>query len=159
VAIETSRRNAKAAFDANPANAALSSSERAKLEKAVLQTAEQHGKTAMEVMPHFPHAAQCTISGSDSKVWSSLLSDGLVTAPGDLSLKHGTEIPGTWNLLGILDALPSPIQPQTAILPTNEPFHLETLIRNFSNLGRTLLGRPPDAYGVTPLLLFRKVAT
>jgi hypothetical protein len=158
VAIEAAKRNAKLLFDANPATAMLRPGDRAKAEKMVLQAAEEHGKSGMEVIPHFPHAAQCTITGPNFKVWSSLLADGLVTAPGDLSLKHGTEIPGIWNLLGILDALPSPIQPQAVIPTSAEPQHVEALIRNFSNLGRTMLGRPANAYGVTTLLLFREVA-
>ena len=77
----------------------------------------------------------------------------------DLSLKHGTEIPGEWHLLGVLDALPDQIPAQTVVVNTGVPQHFGTLIKNFSNLGRTLLGRAPEAYGMTALLLFRKVST
>jgi hypothetical protein len=81
----------------------------------------------------------------------------MVGTVSDLSLKHGTDVPGEWNLLGVLDALPSPIPPQIPTLNTGVPQHFETMIRNFSNLARTTLGRAPEAFGVTALLLFREV--
>ena len=39
-------------------------------------------------------------------VWTSLKEDALIVSAADLTLKHGTAIAGTWNMLGILDALP-----------------------------------------------------
>jgi hypothetical protein len=113
----------------------------------------------MEILPSFPHSAQCTISGNNVSVWSSLTTEGMVGAVSDLSLKHGTEIPGAWHLLGVLDALPSPIPAQVSIPNTGVPTHFGTLISNFSNIARTALGRAPDAYGMTALLLFRSVST
>ena len=70
---------------------------------------------------------------------------------------HGSEVQGVWNLLGILDALPSPIPPQILVPPSPIPVNFATSIKNFANMGRTLLGRTPEAYGITPLLVFREV--
>jgi hypothetical protein len=70
---------------------------------------------------------------------------------------HGTEVPGVWNLLGILDARPSPIPEQEVVLPSERPVHFAPSIKNFANMARTLLGRSPEAYGMTALLLFREV--
>ena len=83
--------------------------------------------------------------------------EGLTGVASDLSLMHGTEIPGVWNLLGISDALPSPIPSQIMIAPSATPTHFEPSIKNFANMGRKLLGRTAEAYGMTALLLFREV--
>jgi hypothetical protein len=146
-------------WNAVPQNAALKGSERAKAEKAFLKITEERAGSAMDIMPSFPHSAQCTITGTDFSVWSTLSTGGMVGTVEDLSLKHGTDIPGEWHLLGVLDALPSPIAEQISIVSTGIPENLGDLIKNLSNLGRTLLGREPEAYGVTPLLLFRDVST
>src|SRR5271170_5244174 len=96
--------------------------------------------------------------GPGFSVWSTLANEGMIGTVADLALKHGTDIPGLWHLLGILDAMPSQIPPQIDIPYTGVPSHFGTMIRNFANLARTALGRPPDAYGTTALLLFREVA-
>jgi hypothetical protein len=138
----------------------LANHERKAAEKEFLKTADINVRTAMDIFPGLPHSAQCTIKGDNFSLWSSLTTEGMVGAVSDLSLKHGTEIPGVWHLLGVLDALPDPIAPQIpASTITGEPQHFENTIRNFSNLARTTLGRAPEAYGATTLLLFRKVST
>jgi hypothetical protein len=82
----------------------------------------------------------------------------MIGSVGDLSLKHGTDIPGQWNMLGILDAMPSPIPAQIMIPYTGIAEHMAPTIKNFSNMGRTMLGRPPEAFGATTLLIFREVS-
>jgi hypothetical protein len=150
--------NARQQWAANPENGALKGSERSKMQNAVVAAAIEMAKAGMDVLPSFPHSAQCTISGANASVWSTLSAEGLVGTVADLSLKHGTEIPGEWHLLGVLDAQPNPVAEQTVVASTGTLQHFGNVIKNFSNLGRTLLGRPPEAYGVTALLLFRKVA-
>jgi hypothetical protein len=159
VTVRQSVENARIQFNANPQYAALKGSDRARAEKAMLKAAEVNTQGGMDILPLFPHSAQCTIKGANFSVWSSLSADGMVGTVADLSLKHGTDIPGEWHLLGVLDALPSPIPAQIQIPNTDAPSHMGTLIKNLSNLGRTLLGRAPEAYGMTALLLFRDVST
>jgi hypothetical protein len=158
-AITTAVNGQKAIWNANPTNKALPTRERNTAEKAFLKLAENNSRAAMDILPSFPHSAQCTVAGKDFSVWSSLATEGMVGTVADLSLKHGTDVPGVWHLLGILDAQPSPIPAQINTPYTGVPTHFETMIRNFSNLARTALGRPPEAYGVTALLLFRQVST
>ena len=161
LAIRSSVNSAKDALKALPKNPALRPADREKLEKEAIRTAEATSRTALDLLPAFPHSAQCTITGGNFSVWSSLSAEGLVSSAADLSLKHGTEIPGTWHLLGILDALPDKIAPQI-LIPPNPPNvgleHMGKLIKNFSNIGRQILGRSEAAYGVTALLLFREVS-
>ncbi len=114
---------------------------------------------AMEIVPFFPHFPQCKIKGSNFVVWSTLAPEGMAGTVSDLSLKHGTEIPGEWSILGVLDAFPSPIPTPMAFPESGTAKPFESLIKNFSNLARTTLGRSEDAYGMTALLLFRKIST
>jgi len=158
IAVRSAGETARAAINTALSNAPIRSAERAKAEKIALKVAETNAQAAMDVIALLPHSAQCTIRGSGYSVWSTLNSDGMVGRVSDLSLKHGTEIPGHWSLLGLLDALPSPIPEQLQIPNTGVPTHMAAFIRNLSNLSRTIVGRPPDAYGVTALLLFREVS-
>jgi len=158
-AVITAVNGQKLIWNANPLNAALSSKDKAVAERAFLKNVEVNTRATMEILPYFPHSAQCTIKGDNFSLWSSLATDGMVGAVSDLSLKHGTEIPGVWHLLGIIDAQPDAIPAQVEIPYTGVPSHFETMIKNISNLARTALGRPPNAYGATALLLFREVST
>jgi hypothetical protein len=141
-----------------PENAALNKADKAKAEATAVKTMEENARVNAGILLHYPYSAQCTIIGSGFSVWSTLSGEGMVGTVTYLSLKHGTNIPGTWHLLGILDALPSLIPPQILIPITFIPEHFDRTIMNFSNMGRTLLGRKPEAYGMTALLLFREVS-
>jgi hypothetical protein len=150
-------KNQKAIWNADPKNAALPNKARGDAEKAFVANQEHSFKVALEILPTFPHSSQCTVSGNNFVVWSSLATEGMVGTVSDLSLKHGTDVPGTWSLLGILDALPSPIPPAKPFPDNDSTSPFESLIKNFSNLARTALGRPEKAFGMTALLLFREV--
>jgi hypothetical protein len=133
-------------------------SDKAMAEATAVKVTEENARVNMDLLSHFPYSAQCTIIGGGLSVWSTLTVEGMVGSVADLSLKHGTNIPGTWHLLGILDALPSPIPPQILTAYTGIPEHFDKAIINLSNIGRTLLGRKPEAYGMTAPLLFREVS-
>ena len=115
------------------------------------------------LMKMMPHAIQMTIHGAD-KAWCNLLRGGLVCTTGDLLLMHGGALEGEWHVLGILDSrkdegwMPSwdkdddpDLQPSAGIIATG--------FKKLTPWGRQLLGRPPDAYGITPLIIFRQVVT
>jgi hypothetical protein len=153
-AVET----AKLQLKSKPRIDAVKQAVRERSEQAALKEAEATARSGIEVLPLFPHSPQCVVKGKDFSVWSTLGEEGMVGTVSDLSLKHGTDIPGEWHLLGVLDALPSPIPAQSTGGETGVAA-MANLIKNLSNLGRTILGRPPDAFGMTALLLFREVAT
>jgi hypothetical protein len=150
--------DAKLKLKSKPRIADVKQSVRERAEQAALKEAETTARSGMEVLPLFPHSPQCIIKGKDFSVWSTLSVEGMVGTVADLSLKHGTEIPGEWHLLGVLDALPSPIPEQLSSEVTGAA-PMANLIRNLSNIGRNILGRPAEAFGMTALLLFRKVTT
>ncbi len=117
----------------------------------------------MEILPLLPHGVQANLNGDGYSVWCSLDPSGLTGTVADISLKHGYSIPGTWHVMGILDALPGPIPSPIImpLLPYGEvgPYNLVTLAKNYSIIARQALGRPAGAFGVTPFLIFRKVSS
>jgi hypothetical protein len=119
-----------------------------------------------ELMQIMPHTIQATIRQDTWTAWSILREDSLVVQGSELLLKHGVAVAGTWNMLGILDALP---QEDTEV--GMQTFVLDQLLASLSlgalagqivgNLAptvRAMLGRPTSAYGMTPLLIFREVS-
>jgi hypothetical protein len=116
-----------------------------------------------------PHAIQArlSINGTDQMVWTSLKEDALVVSAADLTLKHGTAIAGTWNMLGILDALPDHNAAGELTVSgedsrtgseklADSPFG--EMMNHIMPFLRPLLGRPFSAYGMTPILIFREVS-
>ena len=102
-----------------------------------------------------PHSIQAVLRG-EITVWCCLQGGGMTTPVDDLLLKHGVAVHGKWSLLGILDAVPD-----SGVLADDPPVGPEdsmaTLMRALAPLARQVLGRPPDHYGVTPLLIFREI--
>ncbi|MEI9929372.1 MAG: hypothetical protein WDM89_02065 [Rhizomicrobium sp.] len=103
-----------------------------------------------------PHGIQAQVLSGESKIWSALNADFFITPPADLSLNHGSHLPGIWNLVGILDAVPD-----NAAGPSGPADTEHSLVGNLTTtiqpLMRQMLGRPTSSYGLTPLLVFREV--
>lgn len=136
---------------------------------------EQFG---LEFLGELPHALHASLRTGHERIWCSLREDSLLVSAADLFLKHGVKISGHWNMLGILDALPDSNQPVTDVdaqsrfdeaqqaIPQGELSGLMTvitqgfggLIDGIAPLARMFLGRHADAYGLTPLMIFREVA-
>ena len=128
MAVKQYVNNAKAVWNANPVNAAMESSDKDKAESLFLDTAKSHALIALENIKYYPHSVNCTIRGDRFSVWSPLHEEGMTGSANDLSLMHGSEVPGVWNLLGILDALPSPIPPQILVPPSPIPVNFAATI-------------------------------
>ena len=120
---------------------------------------------AFEMLKIMPHTVQATIRREDWTVWSSLREDSLIIPANELLLKHGVGIAGTWNMLGVLDALPHEGE------ASMQEYVVDQLLAGVS-LGaiggqvvgqlapgvRLMLGRPGSAFGMTALLIFREVS-
>jgi hypothetical protein len=155
LSIKQAAEKARAKWDADPANVKLNKQARTR----ALDEAKANAEINFDNLKYYPHSINCEIKGNGFSVWSPLREEGITGAASDISLMHGSEVPGTWHLLGVLDALPSPIPAQETVLPSETPQHFAPTIRNFANTARTLLGRSPEAYGMTALLLFREVTS
>lgn len=119
-------------------------------------------KIVMEVLPHLPHSGQMHIVNEDFAVWGSAAEGAMISDMSDLVLMHGAKVAGTWNMLGILDALPyEPNQALTPVEMVRSGMTSDSIAKAALSLGpyiRTAMGRPLLSYGMTPLLVFRTVA-
>lgn len=111
-----------------------------------------------EFLGILPHTIQAKITGLEN-IWCSLIEDGMSTLPSDITLKHGTDIPGLWYALGVLDAKPE-IRIDAELDPdfSDGQELAAKLMTVIGPLAQKILGRPEDHYGITPLLIFREVA-
>lgn len=132
----------------------------------------------LQFLAELPHALHATLNDGRSRIWCSLREDALLVSVSDLFLKHGVKISGQWNMLGILDALPdagrdttsedaeAEFQKAQAAMPQGDVATLVTLVTQgfggfidgIAPLARIFLGRHSDAFGMTPLLIFREIS-
>ena len=124
----------------------------------------------LAVVGMLPHTIQVRLvvgDGGGAVVWASLRDDAMVVSAADLVLKHGMAVAGEWKMLGILDALPDSdaagnFTPEgidgitRAVAMGDGPFG--KLMLGIMPQLRTMLGRPFDAHGMTPLLIYRVIA-
>lgn len=120
------------------------------------------GEIAFEVLKHLPHATLATIDQAGHSIWATLKQNSLVVSATDLLLKHGARISGRWSMIGILDAMPDSERETEAdaLAEAMAPLSLGALglmVGGLAPAVRGMLGRPPSAHGMTPLLVFREV--
>lgn len=119
------------------------------------KTAKNDAHEFLDVIDALPNSIQARLVAEDFSTWSTLYADGLSLSPDDLLLKHGFIISGEWKVLGILDALPDHDN-------TNEDYSFlpdfQRILANYSNILRPKFGRDTSSYGITPLMIFRKVS-
>ena len=104
-----------------------------------------------------PSSVRGTMVTEDmEKYWFTLKESCLITSAAEIMLKYGSSLSGTWHALGILDAQPfdglePPVQSGNPVDGVTDAANmLAPIIRQF-------FGRPLDCYGITPLMVFRKV--
>lgn len=119
---------------------------------------------ALELVPLLPHSVQGTIRSANDSIWFNLREESMVISSSELLLKHGIGVAGEWSAIGILDAMPE-----------GDPFAIKTntveqiiaatslggIMGQMSQLAivtRMMLGRPQGSYGMTPLIIFRKIS-
>lgn len=127
---------------------------------------EHQIEAGLALVGMLPHTIQARLASGEGTAWCSLRDDGLVVSASDLTLKHGITVAGKWTMVGVLDALPeldAAGNPTNAVIEevtssaalTASPF--SDLMQQLTPAIRGLLGRPPQAYGITPLVIFRNV--
>ncbi|MDP4021768.1 hypothetical protein Q8W71_03945 [Methylobacterium sp. NEAU 140] len=142
----------------------VSNAERRQLAASWKAEATKQMSFNLDVLNILPHSILCSINDDGHFAWCSLMSDSLVTTSSDLLIKYGVNVAGDWAMLAVLDALPSN--------EADAAGDLEALATDAMSLGglgagvaamapvvRAVLGRPAGAFGVTPLMIFRQVAS
>lgn len=107
----------------------------------------------IDAMKTMPYALEATLFVNNSSVWMTLNRDEMVGNPHDINLKHGNILFGDYYVLGVLDAIPND-EENLPIAITNE---FRNGIRDVVNELRTLIGRNPESYGITPIAIFRVI--
>lgn len=137
-------------------------SERRRAKAQQISAAQNESEAGLEFMGILPHLIQATISDQDNAVWCILRQDGLTTPANEIFLKHGVAVTGTWNIVGITDALPE--EEIDEVLALEQMRAAQTLGGMSALLAgqlvtpiKIVLGRPKAAFGVTPLLIFREI--
>lgn len=112
----------------------------------------------LELAPSLPHSAHGTIQAHEASLWFNVDPAGLTMTTSDIMLKHGITVPGEWAVLGVLDAVPEPIEMRNR---DQTPDGAEAVVKIFETLvpvARSMLGRPETSFGITPLLIFRETS-
>jgi hypothetical protein len=109
-----------------------------------------------DMIAGLPHALQMTFSSEEGEAWSTLDPAHMTINPDDLALKHGADVSGRWHMIAIVDAKPEESQYDlTNVPPSTAPRELEQAMGHLLNLLRAQFGRAPNAFGVTPVAIFR----
>lgn len=116
-------------------------------------------KMITDILKVLPHGVQARLrTTAKDTVWCGLQETSLIGSAADLLLKHGAALSGTWNILGILDALPdSASDDASAALIAELQGEVAHMVATLAPVARSSFGRPAQAYGMTPLLIFRRV--
>jgi hypothetical protein len=136
--------------------------------KEAVENQERTLSLSIDVLESMPHTVQATVISGSDHVWSTLWPEGLVAQSSDILLKHGFDVGGEWAVLGIVDAVPDdstvPDVPAGYAAINVKSVNaaagtiLGAMVATLAPIARTMLGRPSNAYGITPLLIFREVS-
>lgn len=112
-------------------------------------------KRVFSLLKKLPHSTELVIHTESDMIWTNADPKNLTITSDTLTFSHGSAIPGTWGMVGILDGTPD-IEDDFV----SRPMVKELQIAMFSITAqlRELLGRPVGAYAATPLVIYRVVA-
>lgn len=133
------------------------------------QASEQNTALMFDMLPIMPHLVQANINDGKNNTWATLSDYSLVTSAEEIGLRHGTTLSGTWNMLGILDAVPGGdgdekvpgLDITIAQLSSIAAFGSTPIGQAaiaFGPMTRTMMGRPSTSFAMTPILIFREVS-
>lgn len=109
-----------------------------------------------EILQRLPHSLQGSIQDTNGhSSWYTLKPEFLTINPEDLLFKCGCDIPGFWKMVCVVDAYPD-----TAFKADHSQFFsndIETAMREMMGGMQSAFGRPPNRWGITPILIFRKI--
>lgn len=122
---------------------------------AAQKRVEEEIRTVSEGLKLLPHALQLHVLTTDAVLWATLAPERMVISADDFILKHGSAVPGEWNILAILDSF-APINavPIWGDLGISQ---ISTAMMQACEQIRTAFGRPEGTIAITPLAIFRKL--
>ena len=112
---------------------------------------------AVKTVKAIPKIIQAHFLTSDARLWASLKPTGLTVPTGDLVLKYGGDaVSGQWDVLYVIDAWPA--APTTPVHSWSGGAVIDGYLELMHAL-RVGFGRQADWYGITPLMIYRKLST
>ena len=119
-----------------------------------------NAKAVLGVLNILPHFVQTMIVDDErNAVWASTPEHNMVGSTGELIFKYGSTIPGRWTVVGVLDAYPDEQDSGGPIAARAPNAFVTGIAEHLITPIRALLGRPADAYGMTPLVIFRELSS
>ncbi|EKZ5661560.1 hypothetical protein REX01_000691 [Klebsiella aerogenes] len=96
------------------------------------------------------------IDNQGNNIWMTIDRENFTINPDDMALKYGGGIPGEWFVLGLVDALPNYMYNDDGDLelPLNP---IKDGLKEMLSGIQEMAGRSSSAYGMTPIILFRKI--
>jgi len=96
------------------------------------------------------------VDEAQNNIWMTINRENFTINADDIPLKYGNGIPGHWYALGVIDAFPDNDQSNKL---GDFPFHplKDGLTQMLSGI-QQLAGRDATSYGMTPLVIFRKIS-
>lgn len=106
-----------------------------------------------QILKGMPRAIHAHFLTNTAFLWSSLQASGLTIPLTDLTLKYGGTVSGRWKLLYMVDAWADSGDPPDITGWSGGPM-IDGILTAMHGL-RTIMGRPQNWIGVTPLMIFR----
>lgn len=110
-------------------------------------------KLITEIIKVLPATIQFTFKNCNNyRAWMSLPNENMLISSADLMLKYGDSLDGEWAVLGILDSKPNEVKGVNA-----DNRDIAAQLGGLSAAFKKMLGKDPDHFGITPLMIFRKI--
>lgn len=123
------------------------------------QTEFDQTELVFETLALLPHAITATLEDGALRFWCTLDKESLIVPSHEVLLKHGIEIAGDWNILGVVDSVPETENFRLDIgTPDVMTEGFGALIGPLVPIVRTLLGRPTSSFGISPLIIYRGIS-
>lgn len=115
-------------------------------------------KHSTDMLSLLPQTTQIDfLDTEENPVWMSVDASNLSISTGDIALKYGPNIPGSWYILGILDAKPENNSTSDTDTPMSYGSDFKAGFAPMLGMIKQMAGRPDNNYGITPIIIFRAI--
>lgn len=119
------------------------------------QNALKHSTDMLAMLPQTTQIDFLDTEGNS--VWMSVDTSNLSISTGDIVLKYGANISGSWYMLGIVDAKPSDDPLADADSHALYGSEFKAGFAPMFEMIKQMAGRPNDNFGITPIIIFKAI--
>ena len=110
-------------------------------------------QAGIEIVNSMPPSVQGIMKRGNKQAWFLGNSENWVAHPNALMLSYGSTIGTGWKVIGILQSKPSKANKNTE----KDAGSIPEGMRKYADTIKELMGKPDQAYGITPLIILRPV--